>query len=271
MSAPASENKEIQFALDGQSVCARPKETVLGVAKRMGIDIPTLCHHEAVAPYGKCRLCVVEVSGAKRSRLFPSCIYIPHDGDKIETNTDRVRCERGSVLEQLIARCPSVESIRVLAREYGVEEPRFSDGDSASNERCILCGLCVRVCKEVVGAQAIGYSGSGMERTVTAENASECVGCTACVAVCPTGALHYEDVDGERIMKEWNTRVPLTPCGVCGRPFATNAQLALVRERLSLPEELVTTCPSCRSREFRGALVRSVGAAMWPIGSEEKS
>ncbi|OFX14845.1 MAG: hypothetical protein A2Z18_03850 [Armatimonadetes bacterium RBG_16_58_9] len=244
--------------LDGQKVRARPGETVLSVAKRHGIEIPALCHHDSISDYGACRLCVVEAFWGKGSKLVTSCIYTPWQDERIETNNQRVGRARKMVLELLLARCPEVEEIRDLAREYGVIEPRFRGRPHESEtERCILCGLCVRVCAEVVGQSAIGYANRGLDRVISTPfgaQADECIGCGACVFVCPTGALHYEDIDGCRIMKELNTRVPMVACRCCGKFFATEAQIAKVRQRLKLPDELADTCPRCRGTEFRGTL-----------------
>ncbi|NIA12455.1 MAG: 4Fe-4S dicluster domain-containing protein [Nitrospiraceae bacterium] len=256
MSDQASENKEIQFTLDGQSVYARPGETVLGVAKRMGIEIPALCHHDAVSPYGACRLCVVEVFWGKRSKLVTSCIYTPWEGDVVETGSDRVCRTRRMVLSLLLARCPEVETLQDMAREYGAAAP-FDTAEEDGSERCILCGLCVRVCDEVVGQHAIGHAHRGMERAISApfaDRSDDCIGCAACVYICPTGALHYEDVDGRRTMVELQTDVPLFPCRVCGAHFAPVEQVERVRECLKLPEALAETCPDCRGREIRGIM-----------------
>jgi bidirectional [NiFe] hydrogenase diaphorase subunit len=252
-----AEKTGVQFTLDGRTVEAKPGETVLSVAQRYGIEIPALCHHEAVAPYGACRLCVVEAFSGKRSKLVTSCIYSAWQDERIETNSERVRRVRKMVLEMLLARCPEAEEICELAREYGVREPRFRQKHEVDNDRCILCGLCVRVCAEVVGQHAIGYASRGSKRAITTpfgKNAEECIGCGACVFVCPTGALSYEDVDGERIMTELNTRVPLVKCVECGAPFATEAQIEKIGQRLKLPDDLARTCPRCRGQEFRGTM-----------------
>ena len=269
MSEEQSRDGEISFSLDGRAVTARRGETVLSVARRYGIEIPALCHHDAVAPYGACRLCVVEAFWGKRSKLVTSCIYTPWVDEKIETSNERVRRARRMVLELLLARCPDATVIQELAREYGVEESRFQQQPVEGEiRRCILCGLCVRVCAEVVGQSAVGYAGRGGERIVATPfgaQAEECVGCGACVFVCPTGALSYKDIDGERIMKELNTRVPLIRCRACGSFFATEKQIARIRERLNLPPELAETCPRCRGTEFRQTVERclaSTGAAL---------
>ncbi len=243
-----------QFRLDGQTVTAQPGETVLSVARRCGIEIPTLCHHDAVTPYGACRLCLVEVVWGTRSKIVTSCIYTPWEGDVILTNSERVRQARRLTLELLLARCPTVESIRSLAREYGVEASRFQTQAVDGSTRCILCGLCVRVCDEVVGQHAIGYAQRGSERVISSPygaQTDECVGCLACVFVCPTQALHYEDVDGKRIMKEFHTEMPLVACRVCGMEFATARNVAKIQQQLNLPLEYAETCPRCRGTQFR--------------------
>jgi len=264
MPDPKQDSKRVSFTLNGKAVFAEPGETVLSVAKRHGVRIPTLCHHDAVTPYGACRLCVVEAIWGKRSKLVTSCIYTPYENDIIKTDTERVRHTRRIVLELLLARCPQVKLLQDLGREYGLESPRFRVEGAPGDERCILCGLCVRVCDEVVRAHAIGYAGRGFERVISTpfgEQADECIGCGACVFVCPTEALHYEDLDGHRRMRELNTEVPLVACLVCGRPFATGRQIAKVRERLALPEGMAETCPTCRAAGFQEIMSQSLALA----------
>lgn len=251
------EASNVQYILDGQTVTASPDETVLNAAKRHGIDIPTLCHHESVTPYGACRLCLVEVSWGKRSKLVTSCIYAAGNGEVVQTNSERVRRARRLVLELLLTRCPDVELLQQLGREYGVEASRFHSHAVAADERCILCGLCVRVCDEVIGAKAIGFAQRGSERVISTpfgKDAEECIGCASCVFVCPTQALHYDDFDGKRIMKEWHTEVPLVACRVCGVNFATERQVVKMVERLAFAPEFAEVCPHCRGTEFRGTM-----------------
>ena len=258
-----SDEKEIQFTIDGKPVTGLAGETALAIARRHGFDIPTLCHHESVLPYGVCRLCLVEVSWGRRSKVVVSCVYTPTAGDIITTNSERVVKARRVILEFLLARCPEVDAIRDLAHKYGVDASRFrNDGDTAKSERCILCGLCVRVCREVVGRHAIGFANRGVERVVStpfAGAAEECVGCGACVQVCPTGALHYEDAAGRRIMKEFHTEIPLARCRVCGEFFAPATLLASVGKRVSIPVDLAETCPKCRGAGLRRSMVKLQG------------
>lgn len=256
--------QEIRITLDGREVTTGPQEAVLTAARRLGVEIPTLCHHDAVKPYGACRLCLVEVFWGKRSKLVTACIYTAQQGDRIETGSDRVRRARRQVLELLLARCPQAEEVVGLAREYGVEQPRFpapSGTATPRDERCILCGLCVRVCEEVVGQSAIGFANRGPDRTVSSpfrDQSEDCIGCGACVFVCPTGALHYEDRGAWRVMKELNTRIPLVECCMCGRPFATAQEIAKASERLKLPEEVAQACPRCRGAHFRAVMEKAL-------------
>jgi bidirectional [NiFe] hydrogenase diaphorase subunit len=254
------ETTQISFTLDGQPVTADAGETVLSVARRRGVAIPALCHHEAIAPYGACRLCMVEVFWNQRSKLVTSCLYAPYEGDRVETRSAPVLRARRLVLEFLLARCPEVDAIRDLAREYGAERPRFHTPTStALDRRCILCGLCVRVCAEVIEQHAIGYAQRGVERVVTtpfAEASEACIGCGACVAVCPTGALHMDASDGELVMRELNTRLPLARCKECGRPFAPVRQVAKARSRLAVGSDAAEFCPACK----RATLCAKVGA-----------
>lgn len=245
--AEQHEQKAVTFSLNGRSVTAGPGETVLSVAKREEIDIPALCHHESVTAYGACRLCVVEAFWGKRSKLVTSCIYTPWDDERIETDTPRVRAARKLVLELMLARCPGVEVLQALGREYGAEATPNPDGDA--DERCILCGLCIRVCNEQIGQHAIGFAHRGTERVVTTPfdaQSAECIGCAACVEICPTQALHYDDADGERHLHELHTTVPLVACRVCGETFATAPQLAKMQGRVEGTSEYAETCPRCR-------------------------
>jgi len=249
------EQKTIRFTIDGRDATAAPGETVLSVAKRMGIDIPALCHHPGVEPYGTCRLCVVEAVWGERSKIVTSCIYTPWDGDQILTASERVRRTRKMVIELLLARCPDVEILQQLATEYGVEAGRLPASVTGTwRDRCILCGLCVRVCAQGVRRSAIGYANRGGEREITppfAAKAEACIGCGACVFVCPTGALHAEDSDTERVVVEIDAKLPLLNCKTCGQAFTTQAQFDVVHERRLIPKKTLYTCPDCRRAETR--------------------
>jgi NADH dehydrogenase/NADH:ubiquinone oxidoreductase subunit G len=187
---------------------------VLHAAKKAGIVIPTLCYHEALTPYGACRLCMVEVVQNKQRRLVTSCNFPADTGMEIFTDTDRVRQVRRNIVELLLARCPEVPMIQTMARRMGIETSEFKMKESKD---CILCGLCVRFCEEVVGAAAIGLSNRGTEREVTTpfKAASDtCIGCGSCTYICPTGCiemLHDENNNEMRKMNMGRLSLPFCP------------------------------------------------------------
>jgi bidirectional [NiFe] hydrogenase diaphorase subunit len=179
---------DVTLTINDRKVKAKEGTTILEAARSAKIDIPTLCHHEALAPFGACRLCTVEIGKGQRSRLVASCVYTVEEGLAVQTESERVVKGRKMILEFLLARAPGVQVLREYGIKYGVDRNRF---DVASTS-CILCGLCVRYCAEVKKKNAIGFIGRGTERAVMffPEIASEeCPRCRECWAICPTGVL----------------------------------------------------------------------------------
>jgi bidirectional [NiFe] hydrogenase diaphorase subunit len=180
----------VQFTINDQPVEAEAGWTVLETAREYGIHIPTLCFHESVEASGGCRLCAVEVREGNWSKVVISCMYPVRDGIQILTDSDRVKNVRRWVLEMLLAECPASKEIKALAAEYGVTSTRFTVNNP--DEQCMLCGLCTRVCREVVGVAAITTVGRGVHKfvgTPFGKTAEACVACGSCVTVCPTGAM----------------------------------------------------------------------------------
>lgn len=183
----------IPVTIDGERIEVEEGTTILEAAQRLGIKIPTLCHHPALEPYGACRLCTVEITYDGRSRLVTSCNYPIRWEIEVETASDDVLKGRKLLVELMLARCPDVPEVKELAVSLGVAEPRFE----LRNERCTLCGLCVRVCEELIGQSAISFYGRGVDREVGPpflEFSDACIACGACAFVCPTGAIKLEDV-----------------------------------------------------------------------------
>jgi bidirectional [NiFe] hydrogenase diaphorase subunit len=179
---------EISLTIDGREVVTREGATILEAAREAGVDIPALCAHELLAPYGGCRLCTVEIAKGGRSRLVASCVYPAEQGLDVKTESESVVEGRRLILEMLLARAPGVEVLREYGKRYGVDMDRFEQEPSY----CILCGLCVRYCAEVKGACAIGFVGRGVDRQVMflpEVAARECPQCGECFAICPTGVL----------------------------------------------------------------------------------
>jgi bidirectional [NiFe] hydrogenase diaphorase subunit len=179
---------EISLTIDGREVVTKEGVTILEAAREAGVDIPALCAHELLAPYGGCRLCTVEVAKGGRSRLVASCVYPAEEGLDVQTESESVVEGRRLILEMLLARAPGVEVLREYGKRYGVDVDRFEQEPSY----CILCGLCVRYCAEVKRACAIGFVGRGVDRQVMflpEVAARECPSCGECFAICPTGVL----------------------------------------------------------------------------------
>jgi len=175
----------VSFTIDGRAVEAEPGQTILEVATAQGIKIPTLCHHEALEPQGACRLCVVEIVG--RPRLVASCSHVVEEGIEVTTSSPRVARARKLVMELLLLRCPEVPRVQELAREYGADDARLRRF-TPDNETCILCGLCVRMCKERMGFNAIDFVNRGPERKVSPpfdSHSPTCIACGACQFICP--------------------------------------------------------------------------------------
>ncbi len=183
----------INLEINGNPVEAQEGMTILQTAQKMGVDIPTLCYDERMAPYGGCRLCTVEIGQGNRTRLVASCVYPVEKGLKVKTESERVIIIRKMILELLLPFCPS-GPIENLAKKYGIEKSRFP----GINKQCVLCGLCVRYCAEIKKANAIGFIGRGVERDVAflPEVASRvCPSCRECLTLCPGGKL-VSEIDG---------------------------------------------------------------------------
>ena len=184
------EVKEITLKIDGREVTSKEETTILEAAKKVGIDIPALCYCHALSPFGACRLCSVEMTDKRgRKRIVTSCNYPVEEGLIVDTKSEKVMRTRKMLLELLLARCPKVNKIQDLARAYDIRQPSLWIGDE--EEDCILCGLCARVCEELVGVSAINFANRGVMREVTAPYhalSDDCIACGACARVCPTGS-----------------------------------------------------------------------------------
>lgn len=200
----------VHLTVDDKTISVSAGQTVLQAVARMpGLGtIPALCYHPNVKPYGACRLCTIEVSedGGKRFRFVAACLYDVKEGLIVRTNTDKLRTLRKGIIELLLARSSNVKAVQELAKEYGVEKPRFVLGD----QQCILCGLCVRTCQESIGQSAISLVNRGIYREVAApfyayELNEQCLGCGECAYVCPTGAIEMGE-DGKPVLPK--VRIP---------------------------------------------------------------
>lgn len=199
-----------KISMDGKTIEAPKNTTILEAARMSGIYIPTLCHHPKLTPYGGCRLCIVEVKGIPKP--VASCTTAVNDGMEIITSSPLLEDTRKLVLELLLSdhpndcmtcekagSCPLQElayAYGVRGNEIGGERRVFAKKDGnpfieRELEKCILCGRCVKVCREIQGVEAIdfGYRGFNAKISTSYEDDLNCEFCGQCIAVCPTGAL----------------------------------------------------------------------------------
>lgn len=214
--------EKVSLTINGIEVQVESNATVLEAAKEAGFEVPTLCYLKDVNEVGACRVCVVEVEGART--LQASCVLPVRDGMNVKTNTKRVRDSRKTTVELLLAnhnrecltcfRNNNCE-LQAMSEELGIEEVPFQgakrekvyDDVSASivrdSSKCILCGRCVNICKETQGIGILEFTKRGFETTVApafekSMNDVPCVYCGQCITVCPVAALR-EKSDIERV------------------------------------------------------------------------
>lgn len=204
----------LNLIVNNREIQAQDGDTILMALERVGIRVPTLCHIKGMLPTGACRMCVVEVTGARG--LVTACAAPAVDGMRIQTDSPRAQRARKTIVELLLANHPddclycvrnNSCDLQDLAARYGVRQRRYSgtkndyklDLSSPSLVRdpakCVLCGKCVRVCEEIQGVSAIDFVGRGSRAKVatafdTGLNVSSCINCGQCINVCPTAALH---------------------------------------------------------------------------------
>jgi len=194
----------VTITIDGKSLEVPEETTILKAAEKAGVWIPTMCHSDFLEPYGVCRLCSVEVVRGKRSRIVTACNFPVRGGMTIHTNSAKVKWIRKLIMEMMLSRWPNVAVVKDLAGRLGIGVPRFAslERDEAENA-CILCGMCVNMCNDVVKAGVLGFAHSGIKREVVlpyGEQSDRCIVCGACAHVCPTGHIKMivEDYRGKK-------------------------------------------------------------------------
>lgn len=232
------EKQKIKINVDGREFEVSSGQNVLEALWSLKFDVPAMCYHPRTAPFGGCRLCIVEIDGIRG--LPPSCTIAVQEGMVIRTDTPAIHQVRKLVTELLLAsgehNCMTCEmnglcTLQKLAYQYGIEKPRFTfdkppkrppdDNPFITRDysKCVLCGRCVRVCNQVQCQGAISFVHRGFKATVAAvEDAplleSDCLMCGNCVQACPTGALTYRKARFKG--REFELEKVRTTCPYCG-------------------------------------------------------
>lgn len=225
----------VTLTIDNQRTEVAQGTTILQAAKELKIQIPTLCYDSRMKPHGGCRLCIVEIEGMRRP--VTSCTTPVEEGMVVTTQNARLERLRKTTVELLLSDHPNdcMVCIRAgsctlqeLAYTYNIRENRFTGAVRNHNriddnpfimreqDKCVLCGLCVRVCDEVQGVCAIGFANRGFESKICPpfEHDLDCEFCGQCVSVCPTGALSGKLWAGHP--RHEGVKLTETTCSYCG-------------------------------------------------------
>ena len=240
--------------IDGRKVTVKKDATVLDAAKKAGIWIPTLCYHPALSPDATCRICMVELDRGDWRQLITACNYPVRKDIVVYVSSERAKQARRGVMELLLARAPESEELKALAARMGVKESRYPTVTECQRN-CILCGLCVKVCQEIIGQSAIGFSGRGVERSVAApfrQPSEDCIGCGACAAVCPVGTIkiRIHKTEQEVEISPFKSRAKLLVCEKCGEPVISEQVnehfLGTAEGNIEDFRKHLRLCPKCR-------------------------
>ena len=214
---------DITLKINGVEVTVPTGTTVLEAAHKANIDIPTLCYLKGINEVGDCRMCLVEIKGARS--LMASCVYPVSEGMEVWTNTEKVVKARKKTLELILSNhdqkclsCIRSENceLQKLAKDLGIEDSHYYDGERThyeiddssvhlirDNNKCILCRRCVAACDVTQGIGILGPNGRGFKAHIGCAydvplGDTNCVNCGQCIVVCPTGALHEKD-DSDKV------------------------------------------------------------------------
>ena len=216
----------VTLTIDGAAVRAMRGTSVLDAALDYGICIPHLCHVRTLTPIGACRICIVEVIKHGKSKVTASCTLEVEEGMKIAAHSEKILKTRKSIAEMLVAEAPNSRAVQDIAVKCGVKNVRYP----FKNEKCVLCGRCVRACSEIWRSDSLGFVGRGGERRVALpfyQRPDFCKRCNACIDLCP---------------------MTITPCPGPVKK-SEEALCGLCESQLSMSKEFEDSCVDCRLGE----------------------
>jgi predicted molibdopterin-dependent oxidoreductase YjgC len=227
----------INLVIDGKQVSLEKPVKLIEAARQVGIEIPNFCYSPELSTFAGCRMCIVEIEGYPK--LMTSCSTMAEDGMVVHTSTPEIRRIRRDLLDLLLSNHPAdcltcVKAgeckLQDLCYEYGVKAPTYSQEYTKyelddtnpimvrDQSKCIKCGKCVRICREIQVSHVYDHVGRGFTSTVTTAGDKPiskefCRMCGQCVAACPTGALINKEFIGYR---PWELKKVRTTCPFCG-------------------------------------------------------
>ncbi len=227
--------KKIDIVINDKKVTVVKDTFLLKAVRDAGFAVPTLCNHKDLTPNGSCRLCMCEIEVDGTKEMVTACNYPVRKEIEVSTESAPVKSHRKILAEMLLGRFPQVPAIQKVAKLCGAEDPKkfASDITDENSKACILCGRCVRACKEFVQQGILEFSGRGMKRHMTMpynDVDPHCVGCTSCAYVCPTGAI--------QIIDDLNN--PKDPELIRNRGMKVNAEMATLDKQQCRMREVGT-------------------------------
>ena len=242
--------------IDGKECICEKGETLLTIARRNGIFIPTLCHHDSQEEgMGACRLCIVEINERGRKSVVVSCLYPVNSEIEVETNSEKIVRERRMILALLASRAPESAYIQKMCRFYKV--PQIERFIKVDGEKCVMCGLCAKACASLsVGAISTVNRGiTKMISTPYGDPSSVCIGCGSCAKICPTGAIELTEDDQTRTI--WGKTFDLVHCERCGAVIGTRQQIEEAARRSDNEPDYL--CDDCRKERMAKVMADTYG------------
>jgi predicted molibdopterin-dependent oxidoreductase YjgC len=235
----------VKIIINGQDHEVEEGERLLKVLQAIGTKIPSLCFHHALTPAASCKLCVVEVKEKDRPYVVKlACAVKTKEGLEVTTESAMIHQHRNRALGNLFTMAPQSEALMKIGAQFGLTIGPIPDG-------CIRCRLCIRACKEVIGARALTFEKREGRNFVVPSEKGECIGCGTCANICPTNAIKTIDKGKVRTMMVGDqviARHPLVSCEMCGKLFATPKFMKHVEHREESHTDIKEhheLCPTC--------------------------